>query len=203
MADFRPAPKKGKGDGEGHPPEPRIPMSEVVEKRCHVCTSDHRRVIDKLLVLPNVSFSEIGRTFNIDRRSIANHAKEHLNYEQAAIRRIIEDEAQKADANVEDGVRGALTRRVFLQAYLQKSMEALLTGNMELSGKDAMAAIQMMDKIDTDVEGAAIDEIRVQFNAFLQAIREICTEQQMKDILARTQVLLDSSQMRDTPQLET
>lgn len=178
-------------------------MVEIVEQRCHVCTSDYRRAIDKLLVLPNVSFSEIAATFGIDRRSISNHAKKHLNYEEAAIRRIIEQEAQKADENVEDGVRGALTRRIFLQAYLQKSMESLLAGDMELSGKDAMAAIQMMDKIDGETEGAALDEIRVQFNAFVQAIREICSEEQMQQILTRTQVLLDGAKPRDTPQLES
>lgn len=143
------------------------------ESRCHVCTSEHRKAIDRLVIMPNISYTELSEMFGIDRRSIANHAKKHLNYEEAAIKKIIETEAAALQVDFEEGVKGALSRRVFLSAYIQRVTESLLNGTLELTGKDAMKAIEMMERVDNATGGAAVDEIRMQFNAMVQAIREI------------------------------
>lgn len=150
------------------------------------------------MIALGTSYSEISRIFSvqgakIDRRSISNHAQEHLNYEEAAIRRIIEQEAQDASENLEDGIKGAVTRRVYLNVGLQKALEALLSGDTVVEPKDAIAIIQLLDKLDTQTEGAALDELRVQFNAFVQAIREIAPPDMWHQILTRTKELLDAT----------
>lgn len=150
-------------------------LPEKFDARCKVCKlpPEKRKMVERLAIMPNVPFTEIASTFEVPRRSISNHVKEHGAYDEAAMRRLIEQEAEALQVDAEEGVKGALSRRVFLSAYIQKSMEALLNGNMELSGKDAMNAILLQDKLDQASGGAALDEIHMQFQAFLQAFREI------------------------------
>jgi predicted DCC family thiol-disulfide oxidoreductase YuxK len=143
------------------------------DQRCPVCTHEKRRMIERLAIMPNVSFTEIGETFDVPRRSVSKHLKKHLNHEDAAIRRVIEQEAEALQMDAEEGVKGALSRRVFLSTYIQRSLEALIDGDLELTGKDAMNAILLQDKLDQQSGGAAVDEIHLQFQSFMQAIREL------------------------------
>ena len=56
------------------------------------------------------------------------------------------------------------------------------------------------EKMDGDLDGAAIDEIRTQFNAFVQAIREVAPPEMWEKILERTKSLLQTPSI--TKQLE-
>jgi hypothetical protein len=175
------------------PPAVRNSIPGITEPRCHVCISDFRAAIDKLLAQGVTPYAELERMFQIDRRSISNHAKNHLGWEEAAIRRIVEQEAEKAHQNAEEGISGIARRRTFLEAYLEKALVALTDGEFELSGKDALAVIQHLDKLDATGEGVAVEQLRIQFNAFVQAIREICTPEQWQSILDRTRGILGES----------
>jgi rubredoxin len=150
-------------------------LPEKFDARCKVCAlaPDKRKMVERLAIMPNVPFTEIEATFEVPRRSISNHVKNHASYDEAAMRRLIEQEAEALQVDSEEGVKGALSRRVFLSAYIQKSLDALLHGDMELTGKDAMNAILLQDKLDQASGGAALDEIHMQFQAFLQAFREV------------------------------
>lgn len=189
-------PKKKKGTDVEKPSAPADAFPVIVEPRCHVCTHQYRPVIDRLIAQGTTSYSELERMFNVDRRSFANHAKEHLNYQDAAIRQIVADEASRFEANLEEGIKGVITRRVYLESALQKGLEALLNGDITVEPKDVLAIIEKLDNLDKSVEGAAIDEIQVQFNAFVQAIRETQPPEQWQIILDRTQELL-----KETPEL--
>jgi len=195
---------KSQTPASGKAPVKRAAAPGITESRCHVCKSQYRKAIDRMIAM-GTSYVEISRIFSneeetMDRRSIANHAEKHLNYEEAAIRRIVEQEAQEAQQNVEDGIQGALTRRVYLNVGLQKALEALLTGEAMVEPKDAIAIIQLLDKLDSQSEGAALEEMRVQFQAFVQAIRELLPPDKWQAILDRTKEILANS---DTPILET
>lgn len=192
-------PRQRKPQGGGNLPVPRDAIPGIVEPRCHVCKSNMRKAIDRLIA-GGTNYSEIGRLFSIDRRSISNHAKEHLGWEEAAVRRIIEHEARAAEEDLEEGIKGVLTRRVYLNVGLQKALDALLNGDVTVEPKDALAIIQHLDKLESQTEGAAIDELRVQFNAFVQAIREICPPEQWQKILDRTKELLENT--IDAPALQ-
>lgn len=192
MPEFR-KPDKPKKDGGGDKELLHIPQSWT-EPRCHVCMSKYRRAIDRMIAL-GTAYSEISRVFGgeIDRRSISNHAKKHLPYEEAAVRQIIDHEAEAAQENAEQGIRGALARRAYLNTALHKAFEALLAGDVVVEPKDAIAISQLLDKIDSQVEGAALDELRLQFNAFVQAIREVCEPEVWQRILDRTKQILNLS----------
>lgn len=181
----------GNGNGDGKPPVTRPTTGEVVEERCHVCQSPYRRAIDRMIAL-GTSYTDISRFFDdsIDRRSISRHSKKHLNYEDAAIQRIIESETQLAEQAVEDGIKGAVARKVFLESYVQKARESLLSGDMELTGKDAMSAIQMLTAFESQSSGAQLAKYETQFSAFMEAMREICSFEQQQQILERVKEIL-------------
>lgn len=139
-------------------------------------------------------YSEISRVFGgeIDRRSISNHKAKHLSFQDAAVRRIIEHEIQEAQDSVEDGVQGMVERRVYARTALRKAFESLLAGDVTVEPKDALALSQYLDKLDTQTEGSQIEEIQVQFNAFVTAIRELVPGQ-FPAIIARTKEIVGAT----------
>lgn len=170
-------------------------LPEHFEPRCHVCTSKYRHAIERLIAL-GTSYSEISRTFGeeIDRRSIGKHAKEHLSYEQAAIREIIEHEAKQVQANHEDGVRGAVMYRSYLSAALKRAWDDLIEGNARIDPAVAIQIIQQMDKFDKESGTAAVEELRLQFNAFMEAVKRVVPREMWEDIAAETQKVMVRAQ---------
>lgn len=147
------------------------------EPRCHVCMSKYRKTIDKLIAL-GTGYMEISRICGgeIDRRSISNHAKKHLGYEEAAVRQIIEREALEAEENAELGIQGALMRRVYLNTALQKAFENLVNDKQAIETRDAVAIIDTLERLDKQSAGVQLDQIKLQFSAFLQAIKEVASQ---------------------------
>lgn len=178
------------------PPKPTQKAPMIVEPRCNVCKSQFRPAIDKMLAA-GIGFTEISRSFNfeIDRRSIATHAEKHMNYEDAAVRQIIEYEAQQMSENIEDGVKGVLARKAFLETALHKVHQAVIAGEAEVEVRDAIGIIQQLDKMDSATSSAAVDEIRVQFNAFLQSMKEIVPQEDWDRILSRTREILEAAEI--------
>lgn len=171
------------------------PPSLYFDGRCLCCTHEYRKTIDKLCVTSNISPTEIGRMFGVSRASVTNHGKNHLDYAEASIRRVIEAEASATQENVEDGVRGILARRVFLSSYIQRTMEALLSGDLPLSGKEAMAAINMLTTYEESETVAQMQELQDQFNAFQQAMKEIVPTDDWYAIVARTEEIYKTTGM--------
>jgi hypothetical protein len=171
------------------------PPSLYFDGRCHCCIHEYRKTIDKLCVTSNISPTEIARMFGVSRASVVNHGKNHLDYAEASIRRVIEAEASATQENVEDGVRGILARRVFLSSYIQRTMEALLNNELPLSGKEAMAAINMLTQYEESETVAQMAELQDQFDAFQQAMKEIVPADAWYAIVARTEEIYKTSGM--------
>ena len=188
MAQFN---KPEKPKSESKEVEKVIAPVSYRDARCNVCNSDFGKAIDRLIAL-GTSHSEISRIFDISRQSIGRHAKNHLNYEEAAIRQIIAREAQDAKADVEEGISGAIARRVYIDVAIQKGFESLVKNEVPIEVKDVATLIQLKEKMDSDFDGAAIDEIKTQFNAFVQAIREVAPPEMWEKILTRTKELTDT-----------
>jgi hypothetical protein len=159
--------------------------------RCKVCSSDFAKAIDRMIAL-GTSHSEIARIFDVSRSSIGRHAKNHLNYEEAAVRQIIAREAKEGQADIEEGISGALARRVYIDVAIQKCFEALLDNSVQVEVKDVATLIQLKEKMDSETDGVALDEVRTQFNAFVQAIREVAPPEMWEKILSRTRELVQT-----------
>ena len=146
--------------------------------------------MDKMCVTPNISIREIARIYGLSHSSVANHAKEHISYETNAIRNIIAHEAALQEANIEDGVQGEMARNVFLRAYLQKATEALLDGDLNLSGKEAMATIDMLQKAEEQQFARQLEVLNAQMAAWIQAVKEYVPPDTWYDILERMKQIL-------------
>lgn len=203
MPKFDPSKKKPGNDGDGGKDLVTVPEAWL-EPRCHVCTSEYRRAIDRMIAM-GTGYAEISRIFGgvIDRRSIGRHAEKHLNYEEAAIRRIIEREAHVAEESAEEGIQGVTKRKVYLETALHKAMTALQEEKTVVEPKDALAVIDALNRFDNQSAGAQLDAIKVQFQAFLQAIREIAAQRGDptlgSDILIRARQIAGS----ETDQIES
>jgi hypothetical protein len=167
-------------------------MGTYVDERCKCCMHEHRKAIDQLLVTPNISGREISRLFGVSKDSVYNHGRNHLNYNAASIKRVIEEEAAAMQENVEDGVKGVLARRVFLSSYIQRTMEALLSNELPLSGKEAMAAIQMLTTYEESETAMQMQMLQDQFNAFQQAMKELVPPEMWYAIVDRTKEIADA-----------
>jgi hypothetical protein len=200
---------------EDDPPKPPgkklikgTPTGVVYNERCNTCNHVARHTIDKMIVTPNISIREIARIYDLSHNSVANHAREHISYETQAIKNIIAHEAAQQQANIEDGVQGEMARNVFLRAYLQKATEALLNGDLNLSGKEAMATIDMLKKAEEEQFARQLEVLNAQMAAWIQAVKELVAPDIWYDILSRMKQILDEGEtvfveaeiVQDTPQ---
>lgn len=180
----KPAPKTQKGG---------VPL--IAEPRCKVCQSPHRHLVDQLLVAGH-SYSEIERQFEfakIPRRSISSHAEKHLGYEEAAIREVIEREAAAAQRNFEEGKQRLVTNTSYLEIARQKAYDALLDKSVIVEPKDAVKIIEMLEKFQERHQAVALDELRVQLQMFIQAVKEVVPRTDWESIVGRTAELLRAS----------
>lgn len=170
-----------------------IPL--IIEKRCKVCQSPHRNLIDQMLVA-GLSYSEIERQFefaNIPRRSISGHKEKHLGYEEAAIRSVIEREAQQAQRNYEEGVERLVTKSAYLEVALQKAYDSLIKNEIMVEPKDAVKVIETLSRLQEENQTVALDELRVQLQMFIQAVKEVVPKSDWESIVGRTADLLRQS----------
>lgn len=191
MPEFR---RNGKAPAEGK----KQAVSEVIEPRCKVCQSKFRRAIDRQLAL-GVSYSELERLFSaegekIDRRSFSNHEKKHLNLDDGALREIVRREAEAVQENIEEGISSVVNRRVYMEAALRKGLEGLMDGSILVDPRSALAMIEYLDKSDALAEEGAINEIRIQFNSFIKAIKEVVPKQYWDDIFKKSQEIIAKEQ---------
>lgn len=146
------------------------------EPRCHVCTSPHRQYVEGLLIKganyvwisENVPGQEGSK---IDRRSVSTHAKKHMGYNDAAIRAILEAEAEQSAQNYEEGVRGAITHRGVLEVALRKAYEDIAAGVVTVEPRDLISIVNTISKMDEQTETVAVNQLRAQVNAFVESIR--------------------------------
>lgn len=169
------------------------PSAEITEPRCKVCASPHRRHIEKLLAL-GTSYSELQRMFKIDRRSISGHDKKHLGVQDAAFREIIKRETEAVRENIDEGVSSIVNRRVYMEAALRKALEGIVSGDIYVDAREALAIIQYLDQSDNSLKDSTINEIQIEFNAFVRAIKETVTKNKWDEIYKRTRELIEQGE---------
>ncbi|GAC1666460.1 MAG: hypothetical protein NVS9B9_27200 [Ktedonobacteraceae bacterium] len=172
----------------------KVPL--IVEPKCLVCKSPHRHLVDQMLVA-GLPYSEIERQMaqmgNFPRRSISLHKEKHLGYDEAGIRQIIEREAMLAQRNHEEGVERLITKNSYLEVALQKAYDSLINGDVVVEPKDAVKVIDMLSKLQEQTHLVALDEIKLQFQMFMQAVKEVVPKDQWEGVVERTQQLLKGS----------
>lgn len=192
MPQFQPTPKKAPQQKASVPAKRGKNAPQITVKQCHSCASPHRDLIETLIVR-SVPFTEIANITGVDRRSISKHAKEHLQWEKRAIQRILEEEAEKDEVNIEEGMKGVTARRAYLKIALEKAKEAILNDDVLVTPKEALGIIDKLDEYEGQITGARLDAINAQFQAFLQAMRELVPQETLVQVLERTRQIVDGS----------
>jgi hypothetical protein len=196
MAKFE-KPKKGGGGNDDSPPPPTA--FEVVVPQCPVCIDERRPRMDYLLAM-RTPYKEMERLFPpINYRSFSNHTKKHLRYEDASVKQIIEYEAGLAGESLEAGIRGGFLRRSALDISIKKFFDALTAGDIPIEAGDVIKMIELREKLDASSASAQIEQYELQFNAFKEALEEICPPEMLAKILDLTKAKL---QIVDSPAIQ-
>lgn len=144
---------------------------------CQVCQSPHRPWIESQLV-SGVAYLAISKALpqgdgGASRKSIAHHYKNHMALEQAAMRAILEEEADLLGQNYEEGVRGAITHRGILEVAVRKGFEDIQNGITTVEFRDMVQAIKQLREMDTNTSNAQIEEATTAVRLFMEAIKAV------------------------------
>ena len=191
MPDFKPpARSMRRHNDDGVVVRPTDLIKKIVEPKCHVCQHPLRDVIDRLIMVKE-PYTEVARLFStderkLDRRSIARHEKEHLNYEDEGLRRLIEYEAGLAEEGLEEGIQGAFLRRVSLDVAIKKVFDGVIDGSIPVESRDIVKMIELRERLDKDSSSTALEQYQTTHIAFREAVKEVCSPDQHYQILEIT-----------------
>lgn len=179
-------------------------MSRLPDKfrsTCLICTHSRKKDIEKMIVM-GFGPTEIERQFAdtaepAPRRSVSNHRLQHLDYEQDAIRQIIDKRAKEQGLNIETTTERLIQHQGYLDVVIQKAFESLIDGNMAVEPRDAFKAIELKDKFEKDAIPWTMEKIQSQHNAFLQAVKEIVPSSLLPAIIARARDLYENGDITD------
>lgn len=187
MPEFEKSPGVRKGRGGGGGKKVSASTTLITEPRCLVCQSPNRKVIDQLLARGN-AYRELERVFGIDRRSLSNHDQKHLNIQDAAMRRIVQEEAEDIDAALEEGVRGIIKHRIFLETALEKALDGVLSGDVQVEPRDAVAIIDKLEQLDTRTTEAQVTQMKIELAAYIKSMKQVVPSEMWEKILASTRL---------------
>lgn len=165
----------------------------VSEPRCHVCQSEYREFIEEQLVKGH-SYERIAKQIppdedgkKIDRRSISNHLKEHMDLQRMAIREELEEEARNLQQNVEEGSLGAKTDRGILKVLVAKGFDDVLKGVSTVEPKDLIAIIKLLNELNSNASNSRAEENEIALRTFVRAIENVCSPEMIKQIVAEAE----------------
>lgn len=164
---------------------------KIVEQRCHACMSPYRDYIEAQLVNGH-GYVAIARSIpdgTVDRRSISNHAKEHMAINDAAFRAVLEEEATLEQQNYEEGVRGALTHRGMIEILMRKGFDDVLTDVNTVEPKDLIQLVKLKTEMDEKYAATQVEEYKRQVTIFTDAIRNVVPPAMQAEIVQEIQRL--------------
>ena len=88
------------------------------QPRCKVCRHPERGEIDLLLATQH-PYVRIEEKFGVPYRSLANHLRKHLDFEDPAVKNAVEEELAAFSRVYELGVEVAIERRLMLDSFIE------------------------------------------------------------------------------------
>lgn len=162
--------------------EKQMAPARISEPRCHVCQHPYRDWIETMLVR-GMSYKGIQDRVpppsdasyeKVDRRSISNHYKNHMDLQDAALRSIIEQEATIQGINQDEGVQDAVTKRAVLEVALRKGYQDIINGVTTVEPRDLIQISKVLADMDSHQYQLGLDELRAQVQIFINAIKNVC-----------------------------
>jgi hypothetical protein len=167
-------------------------LEYIKAERCRICGLDRsdlphsthvRRVIDREL-MSNATYRgaiDAAEPFIAgwppDQRptyaAVRNHAKRHLNRDQALMRQLMETHAVNTGIDIEESEGPILTPGGVLAVIAQKGYEQVRDGDATPTIGDTIAASRALIAIDRDALLAALEEERGRVRLLVTALREM------------------------------
>lgn len=164
-----------------------VPPPVICEPKCHSCQSPHREWIERQLV-KGTSYTAIARSLPIPedqvdsvRRSISHHYKHHMRLEQAAIRALLEEEANLLGQNVEEGVKGAFSNRAALDILIRKAFEDAINNVTTVEPKDLIQMMKLHADMSSESGSTAVEEAKTAIRIFMLAIQNVLLKSDLID----------------------
>jgi hypothetical protein len=95
------------------------------QPRCKVCRHPERTQIDLVLATRH-PYVRIEREFDLPYRSLSNHHRKHLDFEDPAIKKVVEEVLASHTRVHELGVEVAIERRLLMDLIIQTYYEVLV-----------------------------------------------------------------------------
>jgi hypothetical protein len=115
-----------------------------------------------------------------------------VNYEQAALREILEARARERGIMTDEAKASILTRQAILDRFLQRTWDRLNSPDgTKVPFEIGLKAVEIQEMMDQTAEAAVVDQVTRQLDAIIRAIREVDPYQytnirDFHDALART-----------------
>lgn len=158
----------------------------ITVPQCHVCQSPRRLWIERQLLkgrsyaaIANSMPAEIlegGGERKVDRRSISNHAKEHMPLDSAVVRAVLEEEADLLGQNWEEGVRGAVTTRGMFNVMMQKAFDDAMNNVTTIEPRDFIQMAKVYNEMVSNESVTATEEAKMAVRIFMEAIQNTVTD---------------------------
>jgi hypothetical protein len=170
--------------------------------RCKVCRMGYHIVGQvNRQIINGASYSEI-HAFLWDLKNqgivrdapgyqgVVNHAKKHLPYKDAAVRRVIEKRAQERNIDLENGVQNLLNEFSVAETVMKVGFQQLMEGKKDVPVKDMLAAAKMVNEFTKDAEGSLdAASAMAEMGYILQAVQEIVPAEYWDQISDRVREL--------------
>lgn len=170
--------------------ERNMSPDRIVEPRCDTCTHPYRDFIETMLIKGQPYLAISNRVSpKVDRRSISNHFKNHMDLQDVALRSILEEEAKIQGRNFEEGVNDIITKRAVLEVSLRKGYEDVVKGVTTVEPRDLIQIAKVLGEMDLHQNQIGLDELRAQVQIFIQAIKDVCDADTQNQIGQRVKQL--------------
>jgi hypothetical protein len=152
----------------------------ITVPQCHACNSPRRLWIEKALI-QGASYTAISEHLSqtgehIDRRGISKHAQNHMPFQDAVTRAVMEKEADLIGQQYEDGVEGAFTIRGALNVMIRKAYNDVMNNVTTMEPRDMIQAIDKLAKLEEGQGTIAVESAKMQVRIFMEAIQNVTTD---------------------------
>lgn len=166
------------------------------DDRCLTCKSKYRDVIDRMAVM-GFGATHIARQIQefapeISRKSVERHMKNHMNYEQEAMRQLLEERYSEIGNLTEEAKTRMVTKHAVLDRMIEKGWDQLMKEDGWIKYQDVLKAIELKSLIETETGTMLQDQLTRQLTAIIQAVKECVPPEDWPRVSARATELYEA-----------
>jgi hypothetical protein len=160
----------------------------ITDRRCAVCTSEHRGAIEMQLV-GGMATKTLARFVSalgdvVSERALTAHWQHHMSSGDAALRRIWETRAGEAFPEVDEMEGFITTPEGLMEVLRERFKQNLLSGEVAWTPRDAIAIIDALERHRQTPRGLAPEIVMIQARLFVEAVRNILPEEMFARVIA-------------------